>query len=39
MPTAAADWGRRLVAVMPGRVFTSKQKSSPAGVKRKSTRE
>ena len=26
MPTAFADWGRRLVAVIPGRVFTSKQR-------------
>ena len=39
MPAAAADCGSRLVAVMPGSVFTSKQKNSPSGVKRKSTRE
>src|SRR4029079_10325314 len=39
IPAALADCGRRLVAVIPGRVFTSKQTSSPFGVKRKSTRE
>jgi hypothetical protein len=39
IPRAAADCGMRLVAVIPGRVFTSKQKSPPSGVKRKSTRE
>ena len=39
MPTARADWGSRLVAVSPGRVFTSKQQRFPSGVKRKSTRE
>src|SRR2546428_8970116 len=39
IPAAPADWGMRLVRVIPGRVFTSKQTNSPSAVKRKSTRE
>ena len=38
MPAAAAACGMRLVAVMPGSVFASRQKSSPAAVMRKSMR-
>ena len=38
-PAARAAWGRRLVRVMPGSVFASRQKMSPSGLNRKSTRE
>ena len=37
IPTARADCGIRLVPVIPGRVLTSRQMSSLAGDRRKST--
>src|SRR6185436_11637117 len=39
IPTAAADCGKRLVRVIPGRVFTSRQYGVPSLSSRKSTRE
>src|SRR3989475_283116 len=39
IPAARAACGRRLVRVMPGSVLASRQKMSPSGLNRKSTRE
>ena len=39
MPAAFASWGKRLVAVIPGSVFISRQKISPFSSSKKSARE